>query len=99
MIHDLAVNRGILDETIWNHFDEETKEFNTDNWEPSRTIDPKERKELVTAYNDHPHRITKIVPNNMTKEDEKEYIKYKKHINNPYDFQQRSWWTKNKENY
>ena len=88
-IRDLAVNRGLLDEKIWDHFDEETKEFIVgENWEPSRTIDPKEMKELVAAYNEHPHRITKVAPNNMTKEDEKEYIKYKKDDNNPYDFQQ-----------
>ena len=87
-IRDLAVNKGLLDETIWNHFDEKTKDFVADDWKPTRTIDPKEMKELVAAYNEHPHRITKMAPNDMNKEDEKEYIKYKKDENNPYEFKQ-----------
>ncbi len=52
----------------------------------NRYINEKEMNDLIDSYNNTPHRsLNYKIPNEMTKEDEKEYVKTKSH-NNPYDF-------------
>ncbi|KAK8857693.1 hypothetical protein M9Y10_016101 [Tritrichomonas musculus] len=67
---------------IINRFMRTTRDMVGEN----RYINEKEMNDLIDSYNTSPHRsLDYMIPNEMTKEDEKEYIKTKSH-NNPYDF-------------
>ena len=54
--------------------------------EDNKNISPDDMQQIIDIYNNSPHKsLNNKTPNEITKEDEQEYIN-KQHNNNPYDF-------------
>lgn len=83
-IRDLAANRNLIDPDIWDDISKDGTLSKT----PTKTINNQQMQSLVQAYNNSKHTTIKKAPNDVTKEDEEQYIKEKKSMKNPYNYKE-----------